>query len=92
MLWLFVVSYLSMQLILKKLYIRRMAADLGISRIYTYGKMVIMETNMSKRVFKLMAESMTSELQRNCLSFTGTEIRVSREFSKPHFSLSSYEK
>lgn len=66
----------SFELILKKLYIRRMAADLGISRIYTYGKMVIMETNMSKRVFKLMAESMTSELHRNCLSFTGTEIRA----------------
>ena len=37
----------SMELLLKKLYVRRMAADLGIKRIYASGKMVGMKTNMT---------------------------------------------
>jgi hypothetical protein len=65
-----------MQLLLKKLYVRRMAADLGISRIYPSGKMIIMKTNMNKKVFRLMAEAMASETHRNSLSFTGKEIKV----------------
>ncbi|XP_073012335.1 ATP-dependent DNA helicase At3g02060, chloroplastic isoform X1 [Typha latifolia] len=66
----------SMELLLKKLYIRRMAADLGISSIYTVGKTVGMTTNMSKKVFKLMTDSMASDIHRNCLSFTGNEIKA----------------
>ncbi|ONK58649.1 uncharacterized protein A4U43_C09F15250 [Asparagus officinalis] len=66
----------SMEILLKKLYARRMAADLGINKIYTYGKMVIMRTNMSKKVFKIMTESMTSDIHRNCLVFTGKEIKA----------------
>ncbi|THU69733.1 hypothetical protein C4D60_Mb08t17500 [Musa balbisiana] len=66
----------SMELLLKKLYVRRMAADLGISKIYTGGKTVTMNTNMSKKVFKLMTESMTSDIYRNCLNFTGNEIKA----------------
>ncbi|CAM0873703.1 unnamed protein product [Alopecurus aequalis] len=65
-----------MELLLKKLYVRRMAADLGISRIYPSGKLIIMKTNMNKKVFRLMAEAMTSETHRNALSFTGKEIKA----------------
>ncbi|KAK1649051.1 hypothetical protein QYE76_066856 [Lolium multiflorum] len=65
-----------MELLLKKLYVRRMAADLGISRIYPSGKMIIMKTNMNKKVFRLMAEAMASETHRNSLSFTGKEIKA----------------
>ncbi|KAM3292446.1 hypothetical protein ACQJBY_036320 [Aegilops geniculata] len=65
-----------MELLLKKLYVRRMAADLGISRIYPSGKMIIMETNMNRKVFRLMEETMASETHRNSLSFTGKEIKV----------------
>ncbi|EMS67501.1 hypothetical protein TRIUR3_17792 [Triticum urartu] len=64
-----------MELLLKKLYVRRMAADLGISRIYPSGKMIIMKTNMSRKVFRLMEETMASETHRNSLSFTGKEIK-----------------
>ncbi|KAL0329006.1 UNVERIFIED_CONTAM: ATP-dependent DNA helicase, chloroplastic [Sesamum radiatum] len=59
----------SMEILLKKLYVRRMAADLGITKIYTSGKMVVMKTNMSKRVFKLMIDSMASEIHRTSLVF-----------------------
>ena len=34
----------SMEIILKKLYVRRMAADLGVNRINASGKMVVMKT------------------------------------------------
>ncbi|XP_051180892.1 ATP-dependent DNA helicase At3g02060, chloroplastic isoform X1 [Lolium perenne] len=71
-----------MELLLKKLYVRRMAADLGISRIYPSGKMIIMKTNMNKKVFRLMAEAMASETHRNSLSFTGKEIKVIRHTSR----------
>uniref|UniRef100_A0A0E0R9A9 Helicase ATP-binding domain-containing protein n=2 Tax=Oryza TaxID=4527 RepID=A0A0E0R9A9_ORYRU len=64
-----------MELLLKKLYVRRMAADLGISRIYSSGKMIIMKTNMNKKVFRLMREAMSLETHRNSLSFTGKEIK-----------------
>lgn len=67
------------QLLLKKLYVRRMAADLGISKIYASGKMVIMNTDMSMKVFKLMTQSMTSDIHRNCLIYTGNEIKVCHE-------------
>jgi transcription-repair coupling factor (superfamily II helicase) len=52
-----------MEIILKKLYLRRMAADIGVTRIYSAGKMVFMKTNMSKKVFKIMTESITSDIK-----------------------------
>lgn len=76
-----------MQILLKKLYVRRMAADLGINKIYTSGKMVGMRTNMSAKVFKIMTESMTSDVHRNCLVFTGKEIQVCKRFSLLHIFL-----
>lgn len=66
----------SMEILLKKLYVRRMAADLGITAIYASGKMVGMKTNMSKRVFKLMTDSMASDAHRNSLVFEGDQIKV----------------
>lgn len=65
-----------MQLLLKKLYVRRMAADLGITKVYASGKTVHMATNMTKKVFKIMTESMASDVHRNCLVFVGNEIKV----------------
>lgn len=67
----------SMEILLKKLYVRRMAADLGIYRIYASGKTVCMETKMNKKVFKLISESMVSEVHRNCLTFEEHQIKVS---------------
>lgn len=57
----------SMEILLKKLYVKRMAADLGITRIYSTGKMVCMKTNMSRKVFKLIIHSVASETHRNAL-------------------------
>lgn len=77
-------------MLLKKLYVRRMAADLGITRIYASGKMVGMITSMSKKVFKLMLESMSSEVHRNSLVFEENQIKVSIccsvAFVIPHYS------
>lgn len=73
-----------------------MAADLGISKIYASGKMVGMSTNMSKRVFKLMTESMTSDAHRNSLVFKENEIKVHIYvfgvicFHSPHLSQSTF--
>ncbi|XP_027350583.1 ATP-dependent DNA helicase At3g02060, chloroplastic isoform X2 [Abrus precatorius] len=66
----------SMEILLKKLYLRRMAADLGITRIYSSGKMIFMKTNMSKKVFRMMIDSMTSELHRNSLVLEGDQIKA----------------
>eukprot|EP00258_Populus_trichocarpa_P025438 XP_024441457.1 ATP-dependent DNA helicase At3g02060, chloroplastic isoform X3 [Populus trichocarpa] len=77
----------SMEIILKKLYVRRMAADIGITRIYASGKMVGMETNMSKKVFKLMTDSMSSEMHRNSLFFDGNEIKAELLLELPRAQL-----
>uniref|UniRef100_A0A7C9ERM8 DNA helicase n=1 Tax=Opuntia streptacantha TaxID=393608 RepID=A0A7C9ERM8_OPUST len=65
----------SMEILLKKLYVKRMAADLGINRIYNSGKMVAMETNMSKNVFRLMS-SMVSDSLRSSLLFEHGQIKA----------------
>lgn len=65
-----------MEIILKKLYVRRMAADIGINEIYASGKVVGMRTKMSKKVFMLMTESMTSDVHRNSLLFEDNEIKA----------------
>lgn len=57
----------SMEILLKKLYVKRMAADLGITRIYSTGKTVCMKANMSRKVFKLIIHSVASETHRNTL-------------------------
>ncbi|GFS34399.1 DEAD/DEAH box helicase [Actinidia rufa] len=66
----------SMEILLKKLYVRRMAADLGIMRIYASGKMVGMKTNMSQKVFKLITDSMASDVHRNSLNFEDDQIKA----------------
>lgn len=71
----------SMEVLLKKLYVKRMAADLGITRIYASGKTVIMETKMSKRVFKLITDSMASDIIKNSLVFVENQIKVLTIFS-----------
>lgn len=53
-----------------------MAADLGIHKIYSVGKVVSMQTVATKKVFKIMTESMASEIHRNCLTFDGNEVKV----------------
>ncbi|XP_059294391.1 ATP-dependent DNA helicase At3g02060, chloroplastic [Lycium ferocissimum] len=66
----------SMEILLKKLYVKRMAADLGITSIYASGKMVGMKTNMSKKVFKLITDSATSDVHQNSLIFEDGQIKA----------------
>ncbi|KAL2939509.1 hypothetical protein RDABS01_033668 [Bienertia sinuspersici] len=66
----------SMEILLKKHYIRRMAADLGIYRIYATGRMVGMETNMTKSVFGLIKDSMASDVLRTSLIFENGQIKA----------------
>lgn len=66
----------SMEVLLKKLYVKRMAADLGITRIYASGKTVIMRTKMNKKVFKLITDSMASDIIRNSLVFEENQIKA----------------
>lgn len=66
----------SMEILLKKLYVRRMAADIGVTRIYSSGKTVFMKTNISKKVFKIMIESMASDTLKNSLVLEGDQIKV----------------
>ncbi|XP_057437631.1 ATP-dependent DNA helicase At3g02060, chloroplastic [Lotus japonicus] len=65
-----------MEVLLKKLYLRRMAADIGINRIYSSGKTVFMKANITKKVFKMMTDSMTSDIYRNSLVLEGDQIKA----------------
>ncbi|KAI7746395.1 hypothetical protein M8C21_033625 [Ambrosia artemisiifolia] len=66
----------AMEVLLKKLYVKRMAADIGITRIYVSGKTVVMMTNMSEQVFKMIRDAMLSDIHRNMLVFEGDEIKA----------------
>ncbi|KAL8141867.1 hypothetical protein V2J09_014899 [Rumex salicifolius] len=77
----------SMEILLKKLYVKRMAADLGISQIYSSGKIVVMRTNMNKNVFKLMKESMTSTVLPNTLDFEEGQIKATLLLELPRDQL-----
>ena len=76
----------SMEVLLKKLYVKRMAADLAITRIYASGKTVIMKTKMNKKVFKLVTDSMTSDIIRSSLVFEENQIKVFNYTSLSAFS------
>ncbi|KNA09967.1 hypothetical protein SOVF_148480, partial [Spinacia oleracea] len=66
----------SMEILLKKLYVKRMAADLGINRIYVIGRMVGMETNMTKNVFRMIKDSMASDVLRSSLIYDDGQIKT----------------
>ncbi|KMT07836.1 hypothetical protein BVRB_6g146480 [Beta vulgaris subsp. vulgaris] len=66
----------SMEILLKKLYVRRMAADLGINRIYATGRMVGMETNMTRSVFGLIKDSMGSDVLRSSLIYDAGQLKT----------------
>ncbi|KAL3696739.1 hypothetical protein R1sor_010815 [Riccia sorocarpa] len=65
-----------MEMLLKTLYVRRMAADLGIHRIRTRGLSVIMETEMSPEAFEMIAASVTSESVLSSLTYGSGQIEM----------------
>ncbi|CAH1437831.1 unnamed protein product [Lactuca virosa] len=66
----------AMESLLKKLYVKRMAADIGITRIYVNGKTVVMMTNMNQQVFKMITDAMFSDTHRNMLAFQAGQIKA----------------
>ncbi|KAJ1685610.1 hypothetical protein LUZ63_017000 [Rhynchospora breviuscula] len=80
----------SMELILKKLYVRRMAADLGITKISKMNNTVYMATSMTKKTFKLMRDSVASDVRRSCLSFDGSHIKGQISLDLPNEQVLSW--
>ncbi|GJR54017.1 ATP-dependent DNA helicase, chloroplastic [Tanacetum coccineum] len=80
----------AMEVLLKKLCVKRMAADIGISKIYISGKTVIMTTNMSEQVFKMIRDAMLSDIHRNMLEFLGDEIKAELLIDLPKDQLLSW--
>ncbi|MCO5606495.1 hypothetical protein L7F22_060683 [Adiantum nelumboides] len=60
---------LSFQVILQAVYIRRIAADVGIHHIWVQGKTVVMESDMSETVFNILKEGITCESLLSSMTF-----------------------
>lgn len=65
----------SFQVILQAMYIRRLAADLGIHHLWVRGRTVVMESNMSETVFNILKES-TAPDTLSSLTFKGHTIEL----------------
>lgn len=63
-------------MLLKTMYVKRIAADLGIHRIRTRGKTVVMETNMELEAFDMLASAVSSDTLRASLSYERGRIEV----------------
>lgn len=66
----------SMELLLKKIYVKRIAADLGISQILKAGKTIAMRTQMTKEAFKLFVEAMSPDSFCSSLTFEDNYIKA----------------
>lgn len=66
----------SMELLLKKIYVKRIAADLGISQILKAGKTIAMRTQMTKDAFKLFVEAMSPDSFCSSLTFEDNYIKA----------------
>jgi transcription-repair coupling factor (superfamily II helicase) len=66
----------TIEMLLKTMYVKRIAADLGIHRIRTRGKTVVMETNMELEAFDMLASAVSSDTLRASLSYERGRIEV----------------
>ncbi|KAH7294461.1 hypothetical protein KP509_27G001900 [Ceratopteris richardii] len=73
----------SFKVLLQSVYIRRIAADVGIHHIYVHGKTIVMESGMSETFFKILKEGISSDSFLTSLTFkTGViEIQLLVELS-----------
>ncbi|MCO5580681.1 hypothetical protein L7F22_034551 [Adiantum nelumboides] len=67
---------LSFQVILQAVYIRRIAADVGIHHIWVQGKTVVMESDMSETVFNILKEGITCESLLSSMKFKQGMIEI----------------
>ncbi|CAM6056089.1 unnamed protein product [Sphagnum tenellum] len=66
----------TIEMLLKTMYVKRIAADLGIHRIRTRGKTVVMETNMELEAFDMLASAVSSDTLRASLSYERGRIEM----------------
>eukprot|EP00250_Pteridium_aquilinum_P017183 c23496_g1_i1 orf=187-2751(+) len=66
----------SFEIILQAVYIRRIAADLGIHHIWVRAKTVVMESDMSETVFGILKEGITSDSLLSSMTFKGGVIEI----------------
>ncbi|KAI5072409.1 hypothetical protein GOP47_0012515 [Adiantum capillus-veneris] len=57
------------EVLLQAVYIRRIAADVGIHHIWVQGKTIVMESDMSETVFNILKEGITSESLLSSMTF-----------------------
>jgi len=65
-----------MELLLKTLYVKRLAADLGIHRIRSRGKTVVMETHMEPEAYEMLSVAITSAAVRDSLAYETGKIEM----------------
>lgn len=66
----------TVEMLLKTMYVKRLAADLGIHRIRTRGKTVVMETHMESEAFEMLSCAITSNAIRDSLTFESGRIEM----------------
>ena len=66
----------TVEMLLKTFYVKRLAADLGIHRIRTRGKTVVMETHMEPEAFEMLSVAITSPSVQDSLSFEPGKIEM----------------
>jgi transcription-repair coupling factor len=66
----------TVELLLKTLYVKRLAADLGIHRIRTRGKTVVMETNMEPEAYEMLSVAIRSAAVRVSLVYEPGKIEM----------------
>ena len=66
----------TVEMLLKTMYVKRLAADLGIHRIRTRGKTVVMETHMESEAFEMLSCAITSNSIRDSLTFESGRIEM----------------
>ncbi|KAG0586932.1 hypothetical protein KC19_2G128500 [Ceratodon purpureus] len=66
----------TVEMLLKTLYVKRLAADLGIHRIRTRGKTVVMETNMEPEAYEMLSVAITSTSVQDSLAYEPGKIEM----------------
>lgn len=67
----------SVEAFLKTLYVRRIATDLGVHRIYLRdGQHIVLATTMNKSVYEMLRDSMDTEVLANSISFSPGQIEI----------------
>lgn len=64
----------TVEMLLKTLYVKRLAADLGIHRIRTRGKTVVMDTKMEPEAYEMLSSAITTASVQDSLTYESGRI------------------